>query len=220
MRGESVEMTAHIIIRRIGPEEYSLYAEVTPEFTVTSALEVEPIEAGIGGLVLREAPVAHPYPKYDHDENPTDWAEQYDLTRWGIFLAAVHRCPAGGAAVAPPTPGTIVTEGRKEVAALWDLRVSPQFRRQGVGTALLRRCAEWARERGFAFLGIETQNVNVPACRFYARNTCELVEIRRFAYAHCPEFAHEAMLVWRLRLSRHLSLNAPGGGMTDRFADG
>jgi len=193
-------MTAPIIIRRIGPEDYSAYAEVTPEFMVTSALEVEPVDAGIGGLALREVPVAHPYSKYDHDEDPPDWAKRHDLANWGIFLATMGQCPAGGAAVAPPTPGIIVTEGREDVAALWDLRVSPQFRRQGVGTALLQRCARWARERGFAFLGIETQNVNAPACRFYARNGCELVEIRRFAYAHCPEFAHEAMLVWHLKL--------------------
>jgi ribosomal protein S18 acetylase RimI-like enzyme len=189
-----------VVIKQIGAEEYSRYAEVTPEFMVMSVLEVEPVAMGIGGLSLRETPVAHPYLKYDQDEDPPDWARKYDLADWGIFLGMIDQCPAGGAAVAPPTPGIVVTEGREDVAALWDIRVSPQFRGRGVGTALLERCAKWAKERGFAFLGIETQNANAPACRFYARNGCELVEIRRFAYASCPKFAHEAMLIWRLRL--------------------
>ena len=195
-----MDMREEMVIRPIGPEEYATYAEVTPEFMVRSVFTVEPIDTGIGGLALREMPVAHPYPKYDHDEHPLDWAKEYDLTEWGIFIAATGRSVAGGAAVAPPTPGIRVTEGGDDVAALWDLRVSPHFRRQGVGTALLGCCAKWGRARGFGFLGIETQNVNAPACKFYAKNGCELAEIRRFAYAHLPEFAHEAMLVWRLRL--------------------
>jgi len=189
-----------VTIKQIGPDDYSRYAKVTPEFAVTSVLEVEPVAMGIGGLSLREMPVAHPYPKYDHDEDPVDWAGQYDLADWGIFLATIDQCPVGGAAVAPPTAGFIVTEGREDVAALWDIRVSPGFRRRGVGTALLEHCAEWASERGFAFLDIEAQNVNAPGCRFYAKNGCELVEIRRFGYARCPEFAHEAMLIWHLKL--------------------
>ena len=50
------------------------------------------------------------------------------------------------------------------------------------------------------FLLIKTQNVNVPACRLYAKAGCELSEVRRFGYENCPEVAREAMLIWRLRL--------------------
>lgn len=193
-------MTERIIVREIGPDSYSLYAQVKPEFVVQSSLDCESVDGGIGGLRFHETPVDHPYGKYDHDEDPPDWAQKYDLSKWGIFLATIDGRSVGGAAVGPPTPGIVVTDGRQDVAALWDLRVSPEERRRGVGTALLRSCARWARDRGFALLGIETQNVNVPACRFYAKNGCELAEIRRFAYAHCPEFAHEVMLIWHLAL--------------------
>ena len=47
---------------------------------------------------------------------------------------------------------------------------------------------------------IETQNVNVPACRFYAQQGCHLGAILRYGYAGCPEVAHEAMLLWYLDL--------------------
>jgi RimJ/RimL family protein N-acetyltransferase len=65
---------------------------------------------------------------------------------------------------------------------------------------LLNRCVEWARDRRYNSLSIETQNVNVPACRFYAKSGCELAEIRRFAYFHRPDLADEAMLIWQLKL--------------------
>ena len=44
---------------------------------------------------------------------------------------------------------------------------------------------------------IETQNINVPACRFYARQGCRLSAIVSHAYA---EFPDEIQLIWRLAL--------------------
>jgi hypothetical protein len=49
-------------------------------------------------------------------------------------------------------------------------------------------------------LAIETQNTNLPACRFYSKRGCELAEIRMSAYRDCPEVAEEAMLIWHLPL--------------------
>ena len=40
---------------------------------------------------------------------------------------------------------------------------------------------------------VETQNTNVPACRFYSRMGCKLAAIDRFAYAN-P--LGEAQLIW------------------------
>jgi streptothricin acetyltransferase len=47
---------------------------------------------------------------------------------------------------------------------------------------------------------VETQNTNVPACRFYARQGCVSGGINRFGYAGCPAAAPEAMLLWYLDL--------------------
>ncbi len=69
-----------------------------------------------------------------------------------------------------------------------------------VAKVIIHRCIEWAGSEGFRFLVIETQNTNVPACRLYASSGAELIEIRRFGYAHCPEVAEEAMLIWQLAL--------------------
>ena len=45
---------------------------------------------------------------------------------------------------------------------------------------------------------VETQNINVPACRFYARMGCELGTIDRFAY---PDLPGETQLLWHLDLA-------------------
>ena len=77
--------------------------------------------------------------------------------------------------------------GRDDVAVLWDIRVSPRERGRGTGSALFRAAGDWAGARGFRWLKIETQNVNVPACRFYQKMGCTLGAIDRFAYpGHLP----------------------------------
>ena len=69
-------------------------------------------------------------------------------------------------------------EGRRDLAALWDIRVSPNARRQGVGSALFERVEAWAGLHGCRQLRIETQNTNVQACRVYERQGCQLRVIR------------------------------------------
>jgi len=95
--------------------------------------------------------------------------------------------------VAHNTDGVDFLEGRREIAALWDIRVEPAHRRSGVGHALFEGVVAWARDRNCRILKVETQNINVPACRFYARQGCELGVIHRHAYREYPD---EVMLIW------------------------
>ncbi len=189
-------------INEIGPEGGNRYAQISGDFLVARVLQCDLVDGGLGGIVLRERAIESPYKKtmFDPADAPAGWAKDFDLRTWGVFLATDAGRPIGGAAVAPPCPGMVGVERRKDAAFLYDIRVSTDSRRQGVGKALLGHCAEWAKNRGFRFLVIETQNTNVPACRFYAASGAELIEIRRFGYVHCIEFAKEAMLIWQLTL--------------------
>jgi streptothricin acetyltransferase len=54
-----------------------------------------------------------------------------------------------------------------EFAYVDELVVNPEFRRLGVGRALMDRAIEWSRARGFPGIMLETQNDNVPACKLY-----------------------------------------------------
>jgi GNAT superfamily N-acetyltransferase len=91
------------------------------------------------------------------------------------------------------TPGVDMLEARSDLAVLWDIRVLPEWRRQGVGRALLEAGEAWALSRCCRQLKVETQNVNVPACRFYDRNGFVLRRVRPDAYAQCPD---EVQLLW------------------------
>lgn len=99
------------------------------------------------------------------------------------------------AAVFPP--GRLQPEG---LAVLWDLRVHPDYQRRGVGKQLFETAVAGARAQGCRVLGLETQNVNMPACRFYARQGCTLGAIHRYGYRGIPSVAHETMLLWYLEL--------------------
>ena len=93
----------------------------------------------------------------------------------------------------------MLNEVRDGLAVLWDIRVALDRRGGGIGSKLFGRAVEWAQSRGCNELKIETQNVNVGACRFYAAQGCELRAIHPNAY---PELPDEVQLLRYLDLDR------------------
>ncbi|MBI4732813.1 MAG: GNAT family N-acetyltransferase [Chloroflexi bacterium] len=191
-------MTIHII--EISPQHLPEYKAIPSRFEVRSVFQPELMDGGLGGICLCEVAAEPPYVKdYDsYGELPTDWPKQFDVSNWGFFLALANNYPVGAAAVAFGTTGVFMLENRRDLSVLWDIRVRPEAR--GVGIPLFRYAAEWSRKRGCQQMKIETQNVNVPACRFYRRMGAQLGEIRRFGYAAVPAVAREVMLCWYLDL--------------------
>jgi ribosomal protein S18 acetylase RimI-like enzyme len=190
-----------IEIRQLDAGRLALYGQVPIAFEVRTIYEIIPVEAGLGGLSFRERSLEIPYIKdYDAMEPPQLWSRQFDLANWGIFVMSSDQRPLGGACVAFNTEGVDMLEGRDDLAVLWDIRIHPADRGQGAGTRLFQHAADWARARGCTQLKIETQNTNVPACNFYARQGCILGSIRRYGYAADANFAHEVMLLWYLDL--------------------
>lgn len=172
------------------------YGRVPIAFRVESRLRVETIRSGLGGLLLVEEPVAAPYVK-DYDaikgEGPSRWSKRWDISLWGVISAFEGGERIGGAVVAWKTDGVNMLEGCDDLAVLWDLRVHPSHRGRGVGHELFVRALVWARERHCRRFKVETQNINVPACRFYARQGCELGAIDRYAYGGALD---EVQLLW------------------------
>lgn len=194
-----------VTIQQIGPDRLGEYGKVSIAYQVRSVLCVEEADRGLGGLFLREEALKNQYEKdYDACEEggPADCPKRFDISRWGFFLACDEGQPVGGASVAWNTPTIRMLKGRQDLALLWDIRVCPDRRGQGIGAALFKAAADWAREKGCAFLKIETQNVNVPACRFYETMGCFLGQIDRFAYQGLPHIGDEVMLLWYLDLNK------------------
>jgi GNAT superfamily N-acetyltransferase len=189
-----------ITIEEISPDRLTEYNRIPQRVEVKSILQVELIKQGLGGMLLREVPVEAPYVK-DYgasDDLPIDLDKNANMRKWGLFLAMAGAAPVGGAIVTCDTSVVFMLEARRELAVLWDIRVCPEYR--GVGILLFRHAAEWARIHGCTQMKIETQNVNVPACRFYQRMGARLGEIQRYGYAAVPAVAHEVMLNWYLDL--------------------
>ena len=197
-----------LVIEQESLDLLARHARTSIGFMVDRVLEPSFLgERGVGGITLSEAVVKHPWRK-DYDEvegnHPTDWSSRFDLAHWGLLGAYENHERVGGAVIAFRSPQVWMLEGRDDLAVLWDLRVAPGARGRGVGSALFRGVEAWATARGCHEIKIETQNINVPACRFYAQMGCSLGAINRHAYPQMPD---EVQLLW------YRSLPSAGGAV-------
>lgn len=177
------------------PAALEAYGTIPVSFIVESVLSVAVKDRGLQGMEFVEKPVT-PYVKdYDafEDSRPSVWSHRWDLSRWGILSAFDQGRRVGGAAIAWDTPEITGLAGGDHVACLWDLRVLPQDRGRGIGQRLFDEALRWIRRRDGRRLMVETQNINVPACRFYAKQGCELQAINRHAYGDALD---EVQLIW------------------------
>jgi GNAT superfamily N-acetyltransferase len=99
-------------------------------------------------------PVARLDEVYDPAEDPAILAEDADGTLIGVLT---YRIDERGLEI-----GTLRAEGP----------------RRGIGSALVERAMDVARERGIARVWLVTTNDNVDALRFYQRRGFRLVELR------------------------------------------
>jgi len=174
------------------------YARVPITFTVRETADVVEVPPASGHLVLRPRVLEQPWVKdYDDDGGPETWGSRFDLSSWRFFAARVAGERVGGAVVVFRAADVDMLRGREDVALLWDIRVAPAARGQGVGAALVAAAQAWSAAHGAEWLEVETQNVNVPACRFYERMGFVLREVHRHAYPSLPD---EVQLLWYKRV--------------------
>ena len=187
-----------IDVTQEAPPDVVAYASIPIAFEVQSVARVTPATHGLKRFEISTERVATPYVKdYDVDGNgPLSWPSRFDITRWAFFVARQGERRVGGAVGIINAPDVEMLAGRPDVALLWDIRVAPDARHAGVGAALMDAVEAWARSHGAAWLEVETQDVNVPACRFYARHGFALHAANRDAY---PALPNETQLLWYKR---------------------
>ena len=132
---------------------------------------------------------------YDQDDtnSPQKWPQKFDLSNWGFILAFQGDQPVGAATIALRTGGLDILEGRNDLAVLWDIRVVPDLRQQGIGSLLWRAAEKWCVEQSCTTLKVETQDINPTACFFYLNAGCSLKRTNPGAYADFPD---EIQLLW------------------------
>jgi ribosomal protein S18 acetylase RimI-like enzyme len=190
VHGMRVEVSAG----SIDEDEINAYAHIPIRFEVTEVFDV--MTSGHGDtrfeLSLRKLGVSY-LKDYDAigEEDPASWAKRFDVSKWGFLAARDDGQRVGGAVV--------ILEGQSDLAVLWDIRVAPSARGRGVGSALFAAAEAWASARECRQLKVETQNINVAACRLYSRHGCVLRAARPGAY---PQFPDEVQLLWYKDLDR------------------
>ncbi len=172
------------------------YSLIPISFSADSRVDVESLFDANGGF-FRELPVPPREKDYDEDpsERPAAMAERHDLSRWGVYGVWKGEQLVAGAMVAEHERVFEFVHPQRPAAVVADIRVHPTCRGQGLGRLLFRECAAWAAERHCEDLFVETQDVNVQACRFYAAMGCSVHSVDTQAYGN-----GEARIVWRLFL--------------------
>jgi len=185
-----------VTITEHGIEIVAEYASIETHFTVNERLR---IVEGEHGFELNSVPIEPWTKNYDYFccDRPAMWKRRFDTSNWKIFLSRDAGQRTGGAVVAWKTPNLDMLGGRSDTACLWGIRIAPAHRGRGMGHRLFSAVEEWARNHEVRRLVVETQDINVPACRFYAAQGCSLIAVNPEAY---PPDIDEVQLIWEKQL--------------------
>lgn len=192
----------NIEIHPVNSKTLIVYSTIPIRYEVKSRFHIELLNDGLGGIVFREEDISPSYIRdFDalENEGPIRWVKKFDTRNWAMFIVRRDGVAIGGATAVFRTPSVFMLGGRDDITVLWDIRVTPEHQRSGVGSRLFNAVADWSRNQSCKYLKIETQDINVHACRFYAKQGCHLGEINRFAYTD-PQSIDNVMLVWYLDL--------------------
>ncbi len=171
--------------------DLSKYAEIPSLVEIESRLDACALEQDR----FVELPEPGRTKDYDELEPVVSYPRRFDTTDWAAFRAVEGPIGLGGALVAWNCPGFDMLEGRTDIAVLVDIRVRAEAQRKGVGAALFNAAKRWAEDRGCREMKIETQDVNVAACRFYRAMGCSVGSVNAHAY-DLPE----TQVIWRIVL--------------------
>jgi ribosomal protein S18 acetylase RimI-like enzyme len=103
-----------------------------------------------------------------------------------IFVIKEKEMMVAGAIVATHSPKIHLLKGFNHTAILWDIRVNPEYQKQGFGKKLMNEAINFAKTQGCNQLLIETQDNNPNAIDFYLKCGASLYEIRENVYSDQP----------------------------------
>jgi ribosomal protein S18 acetylase RimI-like enzyme len=75
-------------------------------------------------------------------------------------------------------------ESWRRVAKIWNLLVDEEYRRQGIGTELMRRAKEFAIRHDCRAIAVETQTTNWPALNFYLKRGLQICAVDDHFYTN------------------------------------
>ncbi len=178
---QGIQNFQDLVLREIGSSCAEDAYKVDGSFTTDKRLVPE-MKHGTLSYFIKDMPLRRKeYP------NEADASEFINNTKRTMFLAYVGDSLAGQ---------IIVETWWNGFASIDDLRVAAQFRRFGVGRALVRQAEAWAVARGLPGLRLETQDINLGACLFYEHCGFTLAGFDQLLYRATPGCEDEVALFW------------------------
>lgn len=153
------------------------------EFWIDSRLS---LNCADGSIHYDIVPV-EPRVKKRYPAEGRDLSLYFDQPERAIFLAYLDGTIAGQ---------IILRKNWNAYGYIEDITVDSAFRRQGIGRQLLAQAVDWARERALPGLMLETQDVNVAACRLYSACGFSLGGFDRNLYTGLDPNSSEIALYW------------------------
>jgi streptothricin acetyltransferase len=174
----------NLIIREIDQYNIEDFGRCDSSFTVSSKLILNAENGTISYTVVDVPPYTKQYRAEEFDSNY--YLEDPDRA---VFFAYLDEELAGEIRL---------RKNWNDYAYIDSIVVDPKYRNQGVGRALIKQAIEWAKTNGFPGLMLETQDNNVPACRFYASCGFELRGFDTHLYKAQDPSTDEIALFWYL----------------------
>lgn len=154
------------------------------EFIIASKLVLH-----LENEVIRYTIIQLPVAKKRYGIDKIDYSTYINKKDKVVYLAYVDGQIAGQ---------IILRKNWNNYAYIEDVTVDVQFRRQGIGTQLISRAKQWARNRSLMGIMLETQNNNLPACKFYESCGFQLRGFDTYLYKGENYATAEVALYWYL----------------------
>jgi streptothricin acetyltransferase len=172
-----------VVIKELDETNVAHIGQCDGEFVVDSRLALHVDDKTVRYEIV-------PVPRFTkRHEQDHDYATYVDVPDKTAFLAYVCGQIAGQ---------IVLRRNWNGYAYVEDIVVDARFRKRGVGKALIARAKQWAKERNLAGFVLETQDVNVGACRFYASCGFELRGFDTHLYSGLDSGTDEVALYWYL----------------------
>lgn len=171
-----------IIIRKMDEQNIQHVNQCNGIFTVDSHLVLH----AQSGRISYTVTAVPPYEKrYQLEE--VDYRDFINNPEKAVFLAYINDQVVGQIRV---------LKYWNRYAYIDDVIVDVTHRKQGIGRSLIMKAIEWAKEKDFPGLMLETQNNNVSACHLYESCGFELGGFDRNLYKGLTPGTEEIALYW------------------------
>ncbi|MDP5273531.1 GNAT family N-acetyltransferase [Chengkuizengella axinellae] len=175
-----------IVIRELMAEDQHIKIDLDNSFVVDSVAVVSCIEQ-LFSYTVKEVPTY--IKEYPEDTIIKDYSEFIDNPKQIIYLAFLGEKVVGQ---------IILKKSWNHYAYIDYIIVDSQYRRDGIGQKLIEQAKYWARTGGMPGISLETQNINVKACKFYDRCGFKIGGIDNYLYKGLDQQSKEIAIYWYL----------------------